>query len=140
MRPEMTREDFKSLFDGFDPSQHAAEVEQRWGNTDAYRETAKRTKGYGKPEWEAIRRESEEIYARLSELMQRGAAVTDPAVQSAIADHRAHIDRWFYPCSIEMHRGLGEMYVADPRFLANLDKQGGPGFAQFLRDAICAGP
>jgi len=54
-----------------------------------------------------------------------------------VAEHRAHITRWFYPCSEEMHRGLGEMYVADPRFTANLDKIS-PGFARFLRDAIAA--
>jgi hypothetical protein len=36
-----------------------------------------------------------------------------------------------------MHHGLGEMYVADVRFTANLDKVA-PGFARFLRDAIAA--
>ena len=39
-----------------------------------------------------------------------------------------------------MHRGLGEMYAADPRFTATLDGKAGPGFAQFLRDAIAAAP
>jgi hypothetical protein len=36
-----------------------------------------------------------------------------------------------------MHRGLGELYIADPRFTANLDKLGA-GFARFLHDAIVA--
>jgi hypothetical protein len=48
--------------------------------------------------------------------------------------------RWFYPCSPGMHRDLGEMYVADPRFASTLDKHSGAGFARFLRDAIAAGP
>jgi DNA-binding transcriptional MerR regulator len=136
MRPE----DFKALFDGFDPSVHDAEVQARWGQTDAYKESARRTRQYGKPEWEAIRNESREIYARLAQLMQQGAAVTDAAVQAAVEDHRRHLERWFYPCSAQMHRGLGEMYVADTRFTENLDQQGGPGFARYLRDAIAAGP
>ena len=49
--------------------------------------------------------------------------------------HRAHIDRWFYPCSVEMQRGLAAMYVADPRFAANIDKYGA-GLSQFIHDAV----
>ena len=139
-KTQMTSEDFKALFDGFDPADHEAEAKARWGNTDAYQESARRTKQYGKPEWEAIRNESEEIYARLGALMQQGAAASDPAVQAAVEDHRRHIERWFYPCSGQMHKGLGEMYVADPRFTATLDKKAGPGFARFFRDAIAASP
>jgi DNA-binding transcriptional MerR regulator len=133
----MQPEDFKALFDGFSPEDHEEEARTRWGSSDSYKESARRTKQYGKPEWEAIRRESDAIHARLRDLMVQGAAAADPAVQAAVEDHRQHIDRWFYPCSVEVHRGLGEMYVADPRFAANLDKVA-PGFAQFLRDAISA--
>jgi len=133
----MQPEDFKALFDGFNPQDHEEEARDRWGETAAYQESAHRTKQYGKPECEAIRRDSEAIYARLRELMQQGAAGADPAVQAAVEDHRKHIERWFYPCSRQMHHGLGEMYVADVRFTANLDKVA-PGFARFLRDAIAA--
>jgi DNA-binding transcriptional MerR regulator len=123
----------KSLFDGFDPSQYDDEAKDKWGETDAYRESARRTKQYGKVEWDAIRREADAIYARLAALMDR--AVDDPDVQAAVEAHRAHIERWFYPCSVEMHRGLGEMYVADPRFARNFDKIA-PNFAEFLRNAF----
>jgi MerR family transcriptional regulator, thiopeptide resistance regulator len=134
---EMQPEDFKQLFDGFDPGAYEDEARERWGNTDAYKESARRTKQYGRAEWEAIKRESEEINTRLRDLMLQGAAPSDPAVQAAVDDHRLHISRWYYPCSKEMHRGLGEMYVADARFTENLDKVA-PGFARFLRDAIAA--
>ena len=129
--------DVTKMFDGFRPEDYEEEARQRWGHTEAYKESARRTRQYGKPEWEAIRRESEAIYARLAGLMQQGAAASDPAVQAAVEEHRMHIDRWFYPCSKQMHHGLGEMYVADARFTANLDKVA-PGFARFLRDAIAA--
>jgi hypothetical protein len=36
---------------------------------------------------------------------------------------RLLIDGWFYPCSKAMHAELGRMYVADPRFAANYDKE-----------------
>ncbi|HET9619770.1 MAG TPA: TipAS antibiotic-recognition domain-containing protein [Kofleriaceae bacterium] len=125
------------MFDGFDPAAYEAEVRDKWGHTDAYKESARRTQRYGKPEWQEIRHEIDAIHHRLRDLMQQGAAANDPAVQAAVEDHRRHIDRWFYPCSTQMHHGLGEMYVADPRFTANLDKIAS-GFAQFLRDAIAA--
>ena len=133
----MPGEDFKKLFDGFNPEDYEDEARERWGDTDAYKESARRTKQYGRAEWEAIKRESDEINTRLRDLMLQGAAPSDPDVQAAVKDHRLHIARWYYPCSREMHHGLGEMYVADPRFTENLDKVA-PGFARFLRDAIAA--
>ena len=56
----------------------------------------------------------------------------------AIAEaHRAHLSRWFYECSPEIHAGLARMYVDDPRFTANIDKAK-PGLAVYMRDAILA--
>lgn len=131
----MKPEDVKSLFDGFDPAQYEAEAEQRWGHTDAYKESQRRTRRYGKAEWDAIKAEGDAIYRELAELMAAGTPASDPAVQAVAEAHREHISKWFYPCSKEIHRGLGEMYVADPRFTANLDRYA-PGFARFLRDAF----
>jgi MerR family transcriptional regulator, thiopeptide resistance regulator len=133
----MTNEDMKKLFDGFDPAEHEAEAEARWGDTDAYKESQRRVKRYGKAEWEALGAEAAAINARLVELMRAGTPVTDPRVQAAVEDHRAHISKWFYECSVEMHRALGAMYVADPRFTKNIDKAA-PGLAQYLSDAIAA--
>jgi MerR family transcriptional regulator, thiopeptide resistance regulator len=135
----MKPEDVKSLFDGFDPAQYEAEAEERWGNTDAYKESQKRVKRYGKADWDAIKAEGDAIYRKLADLMAAGTSASDPTVQAAAEEHREHISKWFYPCSKEIHRGLGEMYIADPRFTANLDRYA-PGFAQFLRDAFAASP
>ncbi len=51
--------------------------------------------------------------------------------------HRLHIDRWFYPCGHQMHVGLGEMYVSDPRFRENYDRREA-GLAEFVAAAIRA--
>jgi DNA-binding transcriptional MerR regulator len=133
----MQDEQVKTLFEGFDHEAYADEAESRWGDTDSYKESARRTKGYGKAEWDAIRREGDAIYARFAELMREGTAASDARVRGVVEAHRAHIDRWFYPCSPAMQRGLGEMYVGDPRFTANIDKLA-PGLARFIRDAIVA--
>jgi hypothetical protein len=52
-------------------------------------------------------------------------------------EHRQHICTWFYECSYEIHRCLGEMYVSDERFKAFYDALR-PGLAEHLRDAIVA--
>lgn len=137
MTPKMTNDDFKKMFDGFDPAEHEQEAEERWGNTDAYKESQRRVKSYGPREWQQIKDEAAAINTRLLELMREGAPPTDPRVQAAVEDHRLHISKWFYDCSKEIHRGLGAMYVADERFTKNLDKAG-PGFAKYLSDAIAA--
>lgn len=136
-KAEMNDDDVKRMFDGFDPAQYEDEVKERWGASEAYKESARRAKTYGKAEWEQIRTQSEAIYARLAELMREGAAPDDARCKGAALAHRAHIERWFYPCSPQMQLGLAELFVTDPRFTANLDKVA-PGFAQYLHDAIVA--
>lgn len=131
--------DFKTMFDGFDPAEHEAEAKERWGSTEAYRESARRTKQYGPPEWEAIKREAAALGEQLATLMRAGVPADDPRAAAVIAEHRAHITRWFYPCTLEIQRGLGEMYVADERFTANIDRTA-PGLAVYWRDAIRAIP
>jgi DNA-binding transcriptional MerR regulator len=133
----MSDNSIRSMFEGFSPETYDAEARERWGDTESYKEAARRTKRYGKAEWDELRREADAIYARLVELMRAGAAVDDARVREQVDAHRAHIDRWFYPCSREMHRGLGELYINDPRFAANLDKLAA-GFARYLHDAIVA--
>ncbi len=51
--------------------------------------------------------------------------------------HRRHIERWFYPCSPEMHAGLGHMDTQDSRFAAYWD-QHRPGLAIFVEEAFRA--
>lgn len=60
---------------------------------------------------------------------------SDPTVQAAIEDKRQHITDNFYTCTPEIFRGLGDMYVSDKRFTANIDKVR-PGLAEFLQKAM----
>jgi MerR family transcriptional regulator, thiopeptide resistance regulator len=134
---KMTSEEMLEVFGDFDPSQYAEEVEQRWGGTEAYRESARRTAAYRKADWEQIRRDGEEINAAFLALMAAGVPADSPQARAVAERHRAHISKWFYDCSVEIHRGLGQMYVADPRFTRNIDKAG-PGLAQYMSAAIAA--
>jgi MerR family transcriptional regulator, thiopeptide resistance regulator len=127
-----------SMFEGFDPTEYEDEARERWGSTDAYQESARRTARYGETEWSEIRDESSEIVRGQVELMRAGAAADGAEARALAERHREHISRWFYPCSPQMHRGLGEMYIADERFTRTYEHEA-PGLAQYFHDAIVAG-
>lgn len=127
----------ESMFKGFDQTQYEEETEQRWGNTDAYRISKTRTASYTPQQWEQLKSESDAIYVRLALAMNAGVKADSDAAVALAEEHRLSIDKWFYPCSHEMHRGLGDMYVADPRFTKNIDRYGA-GVSAFLREAIFA--
>ncbi|MHB9115376.1 MAG: MerR family transcriptional regulator [Thermoleophilia bacterium] len=133
----MTNEDMFEVFDDFDPADHEAETRKRWGHTDAYKESARRTKGYTKQDWERFKAESDEIGQAIAALMDEGVPPDDPRAMDQVERHRLQIDRWFYPCPLEMHVNLGEMYVADPRFTATYERIHA-GMARYVRDAIVA--
>ena len=69
--------------------------------------------------------------------MADGEPATSERAMDAAEQHRLHIDRRFYDLPHEFHRGLGDMYLADPRFTKNYEDLR-PGMAQYVRDAIHA--
>ena len=133
----MSKEEMFDVFGDFDPTQYEGEVKERWGDTDAYKESARRTARYTKQDWERFKAESESINLAIVALMDEGVPPTDPRAMDAVERHRLQIDQWFYPCSREMHANLGEMYIADPRFTATYEKIR-PGMARYVRDATQA--
>ena len=137
---EETEMDRTEMFDGleeFDHEQYRDEAEQRWGDTDAYKESMRRTRRYGKSDWARIREEGETVVARLAELLAGRGQAAGRAAMDLAEEHRCHIDRWFYPCNHHMHRCLAEMYTEDPRFKEYFEKRG-KGLAAFVQDAIRA--
>ncbi|HEX7172678.1 MAG TPA: MerR family transcriptional regulator [Candidatus Limnocylindria bacterium] len=134
---DLTPEERFEVFGDFDPDQHAAEVEERWGDSDAYRESARRTPSYKKADWERMKAESAEPIDALVTAMRAGKPADSPEAMDGAEAHRQHISRWFYDCTHEIHGGLAERYLADPRFTATYEKIA-PGLARYLHDAIKA--
>ncbi len=134
---DMPKEEMLAVFGDSDPSQYEEEVRECWGHSEAYRESARRTGRYTKEDWQRYQREAEEIGAAMASLLDAGVAADDPRAMDVVEQARLQIDHWFYPCSHEMHVCLGDMYVADPRFAATLERIR-PKMAQYMRDAIKA--
>jgi DNA-binding transcriptional MerR regulator len=118
-------------------AEFGAEVRERWGGTDAYAESARRTSTYREDDWVTIKAEGEAIEAEWASLLASGEPADAHAAMDVAEQHRRYIDRWFYPCSHEMHANLAEMYVADPRFAAHYDSRR-EGLAAYVRDAVLA--
>ncbi|WP_346536290.1 MerR family transcriptional regulator [Micromonospora sp. DPT] len=137
MNINLTPEERFEVFGDFDPDAHAEEAEQRWGGTDAYRESSRRVARYSKEDWLRNKAENEDWGRRFVEVMASGAAADSPAAMALAEEHRQLISRWFYDCSYEIHTGLADMYVADPRFTAHYEAIA-PGMAAYLNEAIHA--
>lgn len=130
-----TRPEEQTMFEGFDP--YEEETRERWGHTEAYRESRRRASSYGEGEWRQIKEESEHIRHEFVELFRAGEAATGERPRAVAERHRQQISQWFYECPPQMHRGLGELFVNDSRFAQNYDKHA-PGLAAYVRDAMVA--
>lgn len=127
----------RELFDGFDPAEYEEEARERWGETDAWRESARRTATYSPADWKRVKTETDELLGRFAAALGRGVSPDSPEAMDLAEEHRLQIDRWYYPCSREMHAGLARMYVDDPRFAASFERHG-EGLATFVSESILA--
>lgn len=128
--------DMFEVFGGFDVRAHTREAGERWPG-EAFEESQRRTGRYTKEQWQAVMTEADAIADDFAAALAGGALPADPAATELAERHRLHVDRWFYPCSPEMHAQLGELYVDDERF-ADYWNRRQPGLDVFVRDAFRA--
>jgi DNA-binding transcriptional MerR regulator len=133
----LTPEERFEVFGDNDPSQYDTEVEERWGETDAYKESRRRTTSYTKDDWLRIKAEGADVERRFAEALRSGVPADSEQAMDVAEEHRQHISRWFYDCPPEMHAGLGRMYVEDERFTAHYEEIA-PGLAQYVSTAVQA--
>jgi DNA-binding transcriptional MerR regulator len=91
----MAKDDMFGVFGEFDPKEYEAEARERWGETDAYKESARRTRGYSKDDWARFKAESEKINAGTAALMDSGVPAVDPRAMDLAEAARLQIDHWF---------------------------------------------
>lgn len=119
------------------PAEYAEEAKQRWGDTPAYRESARRTAAYTEQDWARIHAAAADLGSRLARALEAGTPAESEAAMDLAEEHRRQISEFYYDCSYEIQRGLAQMYVADERFLARYEAIA-PGLTQYLHDAILA--
>ena len=124
-------------FDVFDKSEiekYEAEIKAKWGNTKAYQEYKQKDIARNGSSYRKIANELLTMFSALGEL--RHLTPNADEVQNKIAALQKFITDNYYVCTNEILSGLGEMYVSDERFRNNIDKVGGDGTADFVKQAI----
>ncbi len=120
-----------------DEGPYAEEAKERWGDTDAYRESTKRLSSYTPDQMASAYKAQSDATQSVIEAMRAGHDSGSDEAVAAAELCRLAINDWFYPCDKQMHANLGEMYVADERFTKHYEDLE-PGLAHYLRDAILA--
>ncbi|HYO35707.1 MAG TPA: MerR family transcriptional regulator [Geodermatophilus sp.] len=133
----LTPEERFEVFGEHDPERYEAEVQERWGDTDAYAQSKRRAAAYSKEDWVRIRAEGEDVERRMAEALRAGVSPDSAPAMDLAEEARQQISRSFYDCSPEMHAGLGRMYVEDERFTAHYEQRA-PGLAQWVSTAVQA--
>lgn len=131
----------EEMLDGFDHTRFREEVEERWGK-DAYAAGDAWWRGMGASEKDAWKQRSQQLGRDWTAAAASGVAPDSGEAQELA---RRHVE-WLSgipgtPAAVRGSNsaikgyvtGLGEMYVADPRFAANY---GGEAGASFVRDAL----
>jgi DNA-binding transcriptional MerR regulator len=133
----LTPEEKFELFGEGYSEDYEREAEERWGDTEAWTQSQRRTRAYSKEDWVRIKAEADDVTQRLATALQAGVPADSEQAMDLAEEHRQHITRWFYDCPPEMHAGLGRMYVEDERFTATYE-QVAPGLAQYVSTAVQA--
>ena len=128
-------ENVMKAFDNTEFEKYKAEAQEKWGSTDAYKEHQEKTKGYSKDKWNSMAAGMDAIMGQFAASMKQGDAPDSAAAQDLVKALQSHITENYYTCTKEILFGLGQMYVTDERFKANIDKHG-DGTAAFICEAI----
>ncbi len=124
-------------FDVFDTSEiekYEEEVKARWGNTKAYQEYRQKDIARKEGSYDKLANELMTMFSQLGEI--KHLAPDAEEAQKKISALQKFITDNYYVCTNEILRGLGDMYVCDERFRNNIDKAGGDGTADFVKQAI----
>jgi hypothetical protein len=116
-------------------AKYADEARERWGNTDAYRQSAEKTASFTKADWARVSAEQKAVFEGFAKLV--GTAPDSPDAMALVHQWQDVITRNFYDCTEEIMLGLASMYEAYERFAKNIDKAG-EGTAKFMTAAIRA--
>lgn len=118
-------------------SGYEKEVQERWGDTDAYRQSAAKSSKYSQEDFASAKVDQEAATELFVYAYGNSLPIDSPKTKEAVVAHRAAITKWFYDCSIEMQKQLAIMYIEDPRFKEYYDGRV-RGLAQYVHDAIQA--
>lgn len=126
----------ETMFDGFDHTQHREEVERRWGE-QAYADSDRWWRALSDTDKQGFREELDALVAGFADTSARGLPAQHEEVQALTARLHAWVATGWGGTApgAEAFAGLGDMYVADPRFGETFTVEG-RAFAEHVREAM----
>jgi MerR family transcriptional regulator, thiopeptide resistance regulator len=115
---------------------YAAEAEDRWAETNAWKQSQQRASQFSKEGWIEIKADADALLEALAQAKRADVQPGSVEANELAARQRASIER-FYDCGDDLHRNLVVMYLADERFSRYYDDIES-GLAQFLHDIVVA--
>jgi hypothetical protein len=115
---------------------HHDEAEQRWGDTEAWRQSRRVVSSMTEADLQAAKDAGEELESALAEALRAGVAPGSEEANALAERHRADIGQWF-DVSHARQSLIARGYTGDPRFAEHYDSRE-PGLAAWLRAIIDA--
>lgn len=113
--------------------EYEREIRLQYG-PDLVNQSVKRWGSYSQEQKDAVLEEGNRIYADLVEAIKDGKRPQGKKVQAILARWHEHI-RYFYEPTLEILRGLGDLYTTHPDFIANFRKMH-PELGDFMKEGI----
>ena len=123
-----------SAYDQRKIDEYSARAKEKWGGTDAYREYEQKTAGQSQDEARSAADGLMDIFREIGQIRTGAPASTE--AQALVKKLQDYITAHYYTCTIQILRGLGQMYAAGGEMTENIDKAGGEGTAVFAMEAI----
>lgn len=114
-------------------NKYQQEAKERWGDTEAFKQSSKRTSKYSTADWQKINEERDNIFSDFADSLNNTNDCKDTDV--LVKEWKNHISRYYYDCTDEILSGLADMYMYDGRFKENMDKHG-EGLTEFISKSI----
>ncbi len=114
--------------------EYGAEIRKKYGDV-LVEASNQKLKGMSQEEWERFQRLEKEILEQLKENVLAKICFDDEKVKELVLMHKKWLCMTWGKYSVEAHKGVASMYVADERFRQYYDREV-PGCAEFLKQAV----
>ena len=131
---ELTLEEVGKILGDADFAAHQNEAEERYGDTDDWRESRERTASWQSADWRQNAERFHDIERRMIDAIRDDAATDSERAASLVEEHREALSE-FFPVTPAKHYIMSRGYIHDERFREHYDSQQ-VGFARWLADAI----
>lgn len=133
---ELTAEQKLEIFGAdYDPA-YEVEAEQRWGDTEAWRQSQERTAAFTEDDWRRVKADTDALNTRLAAAFAAGVTPGSAEADGLAEDHLASM-RTFYDADHAMHRQVASLYTDDERYARPYEELA-PGLAAWLRAIVDA--